>query len=100
MKILSKLFVLGGVAAGAIAVDRHLRRRRELRAGATRAPGVGPSAPAGIVEAEILAVGIADVDPVGLTQMGEAIDPERTKAAHEEVTEQRARMPVRGRDLP
>ena len=98
MKIISKLFMLAGVAAAAIAVDRKLVRRRELAT--PRAGGTLAGAHAGIVDAEILVVGISDVDPQGLTQMGEAVDPEATEAAHESVGEQRARMPVRGRNIP
>ena len=95
MKIFSNLFLLGGVAAAAITIDRKLVRRREL-AGA----GTVPSSNAGIVDAEILSAGIADVDPQGLVQMGEAVDPDAIEEAHESVGEQRARMPVRGRDVP
>ena len=99
MKILSKLFVLGGVAATAILVDRKLVRRRAMVSGGATPPSVGGPV-AGVVDAEILVVGISDVDPSGLVGMGEAIDPEANAEAHEAVDEQRARMPVRGRDVP
>lgn len=105
MKILSNLFVLAGVAAAAILVDRKMvRRRAQMGAGATPR-GVGaagnPAEPAvGVVDAEILVVGISDVDPSGLVGMGEAIDPDANAEAHEAIDEQRARIPVRGRDVP
>lgn len=107
MRITTKLLGLAGIIAAAVAIDR----KRRLRAGA----GVEVPAAAGgeagafatsdvagadavIVEAEL--VGISEVDPAGLTQMGEAIDPERTEAAHAEIPEQRERLPVRGKNVP
>lgn len=110
MKIFGKLLVLGGVAAAAILVDRKLIRggssggaRDPLGAGATARgmrAGRAPGSTAGIVDAEILVAGISEVDPGGLVGMGEAIDPEANEEAHESVGEQRARMPIRGRDVP
>ena len=117
-KLLGFLGLMGGAAAAAVAIDR--KRRLPAPAGSTdhmgrmgRAPGrsgmasgrdgmplegMGVAPDVVIVEAEI--IGLADVDPQALTQMGEAIDPEMTKAAHEEIPEQRDRLPVRGKNVP
>lgn len=45
--------------------------------------------------------GIADVDPVPLTQVaGEGIDLDRDVQAHTEIAEQRERLPQPGKNLP
>jgi hypothetical protein len=110
-KLLGFLGLVGGAAAAAVAIDRM--RRLPAPAGSAgrmgrmgMAPGRNGMASEGtgmapdvvIVEAEI--IGLADVDPQALTQMGEAIDPELTKAAHEEIPEQRDKLPVRGKNVP
>jgi hypothetical protein len=93
MKLPIKLVGLAGLlaitAVTAIALERRRHRLTGRGAGAPRDLGVAPT----IVDAEI--VGIADVDPQFLTQMGEAVDPERTRRAHEEIPEQRAKLPKR-----
>jgi hypothetical protein len=100
MKIPYKLLGLAGLVAAAVVVHR----KRRLRAGQPSAPATEPIEPAGmapdivIVEAEI--IGLADVDPEALTQMGEAIDPDLTEAAHEEIPEQRGKLPVSGKNVP
>jgi hypothetical protein len=97
MKIKTKLLLLGGLVGSVMAINRKRRLRGQgASAKATDQMGVAPDVV--IIEAEI--IGLADVDPVALTQMGEAIDPELTRAAHEEIPEQRARMPVRGKNVP
>jgi hypothetical protein len=74
MKITTKLLMLGGIVAGAVAYDRKRRVRMPMGAPATNV-GTAP-----IVDAEL--VGISEVDPQGLTQMGEAVDPEALERAH------------------
>ena len=74
MKLTTKLLMLAGTIAGAVAYDRRRRARTPLGARATNVS----TAP--IVDAEI--VGISEVDPEGLTQMGEAVDPEALERAH------------------
>lgn len=100
MKIPYILLGLSGIVLAAVAIDRKVLRRR--RPASVEAPNpmdqmsVAPDIV--IVEAEI--IGLADVDPEALTQMGEAIDPELTQAAHEEIPEQRDRLPVRDKNIP
>ena len=92
IKLLGLLGIVGATAATAIAIDR---KRRMLTGGGApaRASDVMGYREVAIIDAEI--VGIAEVDPAKLTQMGEAIDPELTKAAHEEIPDQRAKLPKR-----
>ena len=97
IKLLGLLSLIGGTVAAAVAIDRK-RRLAAPGAGARAADAMGVAPDVVIVEAEI--IGLADVDPQALTQMGEAIDPEMTKAAHEEIPEQRAKLPVRGKNVP
>lgn len=40
-------------------------------------------------------IGLADVDPEPLSTVGEALDPEATKEAHESGQAQRDKLPVR-----
>ena len=89
IKLLGLLGLFGATAATAIAIDR---KRRVLPPGPAKAPDLGYREYA-IVDAEI--VGIAEVDPSKLTQMGEGIDPELNRAAHEEIPEQRSKLPKR-----
>ena len=44
--------------------------------------------------------GLSEVDPEGITQFGEAVDPLATEAAHAEVADLRARLPRPGKNLP
>jgi hypothetical protein len=91
MKTLLKLIGLVGIVATAILVDR--RRRKPLLEPVLRTPH-------DIVDAEII-LGIAEIDPEPLTQVaGEGIDPDATREAHEGPREQRAKMPVRGKNVP
>ena len=92
IKLLGLLGLVGASAATAVAIDR---KRRMLTGGG--APAKAPDAmgyrEVAIIDAEI--VGIAEVDPAKLTQFGEGIDPDLTKAAHEEIPDQRAKLPKR-----
>lgn len=90
IKLLGLAGLLGATAATAIAIDRRRRQLTGRGAGAPRDLGVAEMV---IVDAEI--VGIADVDPQLLTQMGEAVDPDAVARAHEEIPEQRAKLPKR-----
>lgn len=84
MRTATKLLVFGS-AIGAAAL---LRRRRTSQA----RPDTGDLQ---------LPVGISEVDPQPLTQIAaEGIDPDATRAAHDEPREQRERLPVHGQNLP
>lgn len=99
MRILK--FALYGLAAyGVVSLVQRIRTRVELHGG-IGASYVDPTI-AIIEEVEIIPVdvGIADVDPEGLTQFGEGIDPEATQAAHSDVRDQRERMPYPGKNMP
>jgi hypothetical protein len=78
--------LVGATAVTAIAIDRRRHRLTGPGASAPRDLGVTRD----IIEAEI--VGISDVDPDLLMGMGEAVDPDRVKRAHEEIPEQRAKL--------
>jgi hypothetical protein len=97
MKMILKLLGLLSLIGAVVAIDRK-RRLPAPGAGARTTDRMGVPPDVVIVEAEI--IGLADVDPQALTQMGEAIDPEMTKAGHEEIPEQRAKLPVRGKNVP
>ena len=45
------------------------------------------------MEGQLGQMGIADVDPVALSGMGEGIDPDANAAAHREIREQREKLP-------
>lgn len=48
-----------------------------------------------------LPMGLADIDPEPLTQISaEAIDPDATQAAHDDLFMQRERLPIPGKNLP
>lgn len=92
---------LGIIVAAAISYDRQrLRRAGRLDAGGSAGRGVSPVVGA-VIDAEIVGVGIADVDPGPLANpAGEAIDPDAVDEAHRSVREQRDRLPVAGKNLP
>lgn len=82
MRLWTKFLLLAGVVTSAIAIERKLRAAtRHASAGATTV-GTAPvvSRDGTITDAEI--VGISEVDPEGLTQMGEAVDPDALVRAH------------------
>lgn len=104
MKIMTKLLALAGLVWTAILIDRRRQRRLGGRPGdawgSDAKDRFGVPLDAVVVEAELV-TGIADVDPEPLTQVaGEGIDPSATRTAHRAVTEQRGRMPVRGKNIP
>ncbi|HEY0478417.1 MAG TPA: hypothetical protein VGD37_12920 [Kofleriaceae bacterium] len=77
------------------------RRRGRARGRSAAGVGVGDrSAGDRAAGATTVPRGISDVDPGPLMQMGEAVDPDATRAAHEDVVAQRERLPVRGKNLP
>jgi hypothetical protein len=97
IKLLGLVGLLGGTYAAATAIERR-RRLPAPGAGARPADRMSVAPDVVVIEAEI--IGLAEVDPEKLTQMGEGIDPELSKAAHEEIPEQRAKLPVRGKNVP
>ncbi|HEX8114406.1 MAG TPA: hypothetical protein VF516_42040 [Kofleriaceae bacterium] len=87
MRTTTKLLGFGSAIGAAVMLGR--RRRMTLQA---------RSADPGDLQ---LPVGISEVDPQPLTQISaEGIDPDATRAAHDEPREQRARLPVHGQNLP
>lgn len=96
MKLITKLFVVGGVIAGAVWIDRQRRRLRDASRETDRGLGEdlgGLDVTPGVTIERVAPRGISDVDPEGLTQFGEAVDPEATEAAHTEIPAQRERLP-------
>ena len=80
------LYVLGLAAAIAIVRWRRRARSAPAKARVRGAPGIA---------------GIAEVDPEPMTQIaGEGIDRDANRAAHEDVAEQRAKLPRPGENLP
>ena len=93
MKLLIKMLGIGLIVAAAITYDRRrLRRLGRL--------GAGDLAPDVEIVAEAVIVGIADVDPEPLANMGEAVDPDAVDDAHRSVRDQRDRLPVEGENIP
>lgn len=99
MRIL-KLAFYGFAAYGVVSLVQRIRTRAELHGGI----GSSYADPSVMIIEEVevvpVDVGIADVDPEGLTQFGEGIDPEATQAAHSDVRDQRERMPYPGKNIP
>ncbi len=85
MRTATKLLVFGSAIGAAVMLGRR-------RTTSQRPPDTGDRQ---------LPVGISEVDPQPLTQIAaEGIDPDATRAAHDEPREQRERLPVHGQNLP
>lgn len=110
MRTLFKLFwLVAALAAGATLVSRFGRRRK--RAAQDTFPG-DPISPEDLVPEDLALAeerstedmtvppGLSQVDPEPLSQMTEALDPDATRAAHQNIPEQRERLPVRGKNVP
>jgi len=100
MKLLIKMLGIGLIVAAAISYDRQrLRRAGRLDAGWPSAgQGMGRSVE---VVTEAVIVGLADVDPEPLANVaGEGIDVDAVEEAHRSVPEQRARLPISGKNIP
>jgi hypothetical protein len=98
MTLATKLVMLGSVIGAVMVLDA----RRRARAPSRSAPAAGAgdrSAADRAAGATTVPRGISDVDPEPLMQMGEAVDPDATRAAHDDVVAQRERLPVRGKNL-
>lgn len=102
MRLTTKLLLLGGSVAGAMWMARKVRNRRarfgaDLDEDLEEGLGEDLGDPAVIIERVTVVtaepMGLSDVDPEPLTQFGEAIDPEATERAHEEIPAQRERLP-------
>jgi hypothetical protein len=108
MTLRNQLLVVGVTISVAIV----LGARRRVRASRTRDDDAREVASAGSPETIGLAdergagsapafTGISDVDPGPLTQISaEAIDPDATEEAHEQIRRQRERLPIPGKNLP
>jgi hypothetical protein len=80
MKLSTKLFVMAGLVGTGILVERARQRRtRELERGVGAQTG---ALGAHVRDAALVGSGIASVDPVPLSTMGEAIDADAVEAAH------------------
>ena len=112
MRIMTKLFWIGiAIAGGAMLWSRGTRtparRQRESDADADDAILAEEVHPDDLALAEDrgaaaigMPQGISDVDPAPISQMTEAMDPVATKAAHQDIADQRERLPVPGKNLP
>ena len=81
MKLSTKLFVMAGLVASGMLVERRRQRRaRELEGGIGARTGTLGSP---VQDAELVTSGIASVDPEPLSTMGEAIDPDAVESAHQ-----------------
>jgi hypothetical protein len=112
MTTATKLVIVAVLGLGCAAIARGIRRAG--RAGAR--PGAGHDQrardlssahggavrPAGVDDAVADAVppGLSDVDPAPLAHVTEAMDPDANRVAHTAAAAQRARLPVRGKNLP
>jgi hypothetical protein len=92
MNRIFKLFVLGTILAY---VGARLRRRTGAHSHTDDAFGVMPERD----DAPEIA-GLSEVDPEGLTQFGEGIDPEAVRNAHAEPALLRDQLPRPGKNLP
>lgn len=104
MRTATKLILLGSAIGAAAMLGRRHRARQSsdepgLRGGPVPAPDAG-DADRGTGDPP-LPIGISEVDPQPLTQISaEGIDPDLTRAAHEEPREQRERLAGLGQNLP
>jgi hypothetical protein len=92
MNRIFKLFLLGSIV---VFVGARLRRRTGALAHTDDSFGVSPSR---VEPPEV--TGISDVDPEGLTQFGEGIDPEAVRNAHAEPALLQDQLPRPGKNLP
>ena len=102
MKLFTKLIIGGAALAGISALRKAAVQARAnppsgLGADSSNVgmPGGMPGARIGTSGASALAegAGISDVDPQGLSQMVEAVDPDEIRQAHAEIVEQKDRLP-------
>lgn len=105
MRTAARLIIFGSAIGAAAMLGRRRRARQSpeepgLRGAPVPAPDDAGDADPGTGDPP-LPVGISEVDPQPLTQIsGEGIDPDATRAAHEEPRAQRARLAVPGKNLP
>jgi hypothetical protein len=92
-KLATNIIVAGGTIAAAVVLKKLVRFRRGKHATVEDVPDdVGDTV--GDMVAVATESGIADVDPQPISHVaGEGIDLDRDVAAHEEITELRARIP-------
>jgi hypothetical protein len=94
MSTVTKLLVFGSAIGAAVMMGRRrvARNAPAPRDAQDADPGAGDSP---------LPAGISEVDPQPLTQIAaEGIDPDATRAAHDEPREQRERLAIPGKNLP
>jgi hypothetical protein len=101
MRTVTRLLIFGSaIGAAVIAGRRRARRPLDEPDADLPAPDGVEDAPPGADDAA-LPVGISEVDPQPLTQIsGEGIDPDATRAAHDEPRERRERLAIPGKNLP
>jgi hypothetical protein len=110
MTTVSKLLWIGAaIGAGAMFVSRGARGRRGRHGDtfdddATSRAGLA-SEDLAMAEQRgaddvVVPPALSQVDPEPLSHMAEAIDPDATTAAHQDIPEQRERLAVPGKNLP
>lgn len=98
-KVATSSIVAGAMIAAAVMLKKLVRSRRGAHVTPTdEASFGGDLATSALLSEDLVAVatesGIADVDPEPISHVaGEGIDLDRDVAAHEEIPEQRARLP-------
>jgi hypothetical protein len=98
MKLAHNVVIAGAVIAAAVIVKKLVRSRRHAKitpaVTATEGGLAAPELRAEDLTAIATRSGIADVDPQYISHVaGEGIDLDRDVAAHEEILEQRERLP-------
>jgi hypothetical protein len=98
MKLAHNVVIAGAVVAAAVIVKKLVRSRRRAKiAPAVTAPEARLAAPE-MRDEDFTAIatrsGLADVDPQYISHVaGEGIDLDRDVAVHEDIVEQRERLP-------
>jgi hypothetical protein len=108
MTLSNQLLLLGATIGIAIVLGNRRRERaspsrdrdaRDIQPDGS-SEGVGLADERGAASAPAF-TGISDVDPGPLTQVSaEAIDPDASEEAHEQIPRQRERLPMPGKNLP
>ena len=97
MRLATNILVAGGIIAAAVVLKKVVRSRRGEHVTPTGDLGLGASdLPGADLTAVATESGLANVDPEPISHVaGEGIDLDGDIAAHQEITEQRARLPRR-----
>jgi hypothetical protein len=112
MRTATKLLVIGSAIGAAMILRKRRAMRRKPEAAGVDALGDRPRSPTFAEAGDVGStgdretdegsppMGISDVDPQPVTQIsGEGIDPDATRVAHEDLPDQRERLPIPGKNL-